>query len=149
MLGLQNEREWAVFCEKVLQQPALAHDPRFDSNTRRTERRAEMMEIFSAVFSKLTAAQLVERLDSAGIANGRLNTPDDVWEHEQLKARDRWREVSHPGGTMHALLPPASFADFEAAMNPVPALAEHTDRILAELGHSAESIVSLHQSRAV
>ncbi len=149
MLGLQNEREWAVFCDKVLQQPALAHDPRFDSNTRRTERRAEMMEIFSAVFSKLTAAQLVERLDSAGIANGRLNTPDDVWDHEQLKARDRWREVSHPGGTMQAVLPPAAFADFEAAMDPVPALAEHTDRILAELGHSAESIVSLHQSRAV
>ena len=149
MLGLQNEREWAVFCDKVLQQPALAHDPRFDSNTRRTERRAEMMEIFSAVFSKLTAAQLVERLDSAGIANGRLNTPDDVWDHEQLKARDRWREVSHPGGTMQAVLPPAAFADFEAAMDPVPALAEHTDRILAELGHSAESIASLHQSRAV
>jgi itaconate CoA-transferase len=149
MLGLQNEREWAVFCDKVLGQPGLARDSRYDSNTRRTERRAEMMEIFQSVFCRITAAELVERLEAAGIANGRLNTPADVWAHPQLEARDRWREVAHPGGTMRAVLPPAAFGDFEAAMAPVPALAEHTDRILAELGYGAESIRSLHDTRAV
>ncbi|MCA3118694.1 MAG: CoA transferase [Rhodocyclaceae bacterium] len=148
MLGLQNEREWAVFCDKVLDRPELARDDRYDSNTRRTERRTEMMAIFQSVFSQITAAELVARLDAAGIANGRLNTPADVWDHPQLTARERWREVEHPGGTMRAVLPPASFDDFEAAMAPVPTLAEHTDRILSELGYSAESIRSLHASCA-
>jgi itaconate CoA-transferase len=149
MLGLQNEREWALFCEKVLEQPALARDDRYDSNTKRTERRAEMMQIFQAVFSRITAAELVQRLESAGIANGQLNTPADVWAHPQLEARDRWREVVHPGGTMRAVLPPATFGDFEAMMEPVPALAEHTDRILAELGYGAESVRTLHDAGAV
>jgi len=148
MLGLQNEREWAVFCDKVLDRPELASDDRYDSNTKRTERRTEMMAIFQSVFSQITAAELVARLDAAGIANGRLNTPADVWDHPQLSARERWREVEHPGGTMRAVLPPASFDDFEAAMAPVPTLAEHTDRILSELGYSAESIRSLHASCA-
>lgn len=148
MLGLQNEREWAVFCDKVLDRPELASDDRYDSNTKRTERRTEMMAIFQSVFSRITAAELVARLDAAGIANGRLNTPADVWDHPQLTARERWREVEHPGGTMRAVLPPASFDDFEAAMAPVPTLAEHTDRILSELGYSAESIRSLHASCA-
>ena len=148
MLGLQNEREWAVFCDQVLGRPELARDDRYDSNTKRTERRTEMMAIFQSVFSQITAAELVARLDAAGIANGRLNTPADVWDHPQLAARERWREVAHPGGTMRAVLPPATFDDFEAAMAPVPALAEHTDRILSELGYSAESIRSLHGSRA-
>lgn len=148
MLGLQNEREWAVFCDQVLGRPELARDDRYDSNTKRTERRTEMMAIFQSVFSQITAAELVARLDAAGIANGRLNTPADVWDHPQLAARERWREVEHPGGTMRAVLPPAAFDDFEAAMAPVPALAEHTDRILSELGYSAESIRSLHGSRA-
>ncbi len=149
MLGLQNEREWAVFCDQVLGRPELARDDRYDSNTKRTERRTEMMAIFQSVFSQITAAELVARLDAAGIANGRLNTPADVWDHPQLAARERWREVEHPGGTMRAVLPPAAFDDFEAAMAPVPALAEHTDRILSELGYNAESIRSLHASRAV
>ncbi|MCA3152016.1 MAG: CoA transferase [Rhodocyclaceae bacterium] len=148
MLGLQNEREWAVFCDKVLDRPELARDDRYDSNTSRTARRTEMMAIFQSVFSQITAAELVARLDAAGIANGRLNTPADVWDHPQLTARERWREVEHPGGTMRAVLPPASFDDFEAAMAPVPTLAEHTDRILSELGYSAESIRSLHASCA-
>ncbi len=149
MLGLQNEREWAVFCDKVLGRPELARDARYDSNTRRTERRAEMMEIFNAVFSTLTAAQLIERLDAAGIANGRLNTPDEVWAHPQLQARERWREVTHPGGSMHAVLPPATFADFEAQMRPVPSLAQHTDAILAELGFDARAIAELRAQKAV
>ncbi|MBC7780288.1 MAG: CoA transferase [Proteobacteria bacterium] len=149
MLGLQNEREWVVFCNEVLQQPDLARDPRFDSNTKRTACRSEMMQIFDAVFSTLDADVLIERLDRAGIANSRLNTPDEVWAHAQLQARARWRDVAHPGGSMRAILPPAAFDDFEAAMAPVPALAEHTDRILRELGHSAESIATLHRRRTV
>jgi itaconate CoA-transferase len=90
MLGLQNEREWALFCSKVLEQPELATDPRFNSNAARTAARVELRAIIVDVFSKLTAEQVIERLEAAQIANAHVNTMHDMWEHPQLKARGRW-----------------------------------------------------------
>jgi itaconate CoA-transferase len=101
------------------------------------------------VFSALTAEQAVARLDAAGIANARLNTPEEVWNHPQLQARDRWREVKTPGGAIPALLPPAAFPDFEARMDPVPGVGEHTDAILAGLGYGREEIAALRAAAAV
>ncbi|MEX3825266.1 CoA transferase, partial [Paraburkholderia sp. BR14262] len=102
MLGLQNDREWKLFCEHVLSQPELATDERFASNSQRSARRAELRELIVDAFSKLTAAQVIERLDRAGIANARMNTMADVWAHPQLQARERWREVQTPAGTVPA-----------------------------------------------
>ena len=106
MLGLQNEREWKVFCERVLEQPSLATDSRFDANSKRSGSRDVLRELIVAAFSKLTAAEVVQRLDAAGIANAQMNTLADVWAHPQLKARERWHEVSTSAGTVPALLPP-------------------------------------------
>jgi itaconate CoA-transferase len=149
MLGLQNEREWVVFCEQVLHLPQLAADPRYDSNTRRTAERAGLNAILHEVFSKLTATELVARLDAAGIANARMNTPEEVWSHPQLAARQRWREVDIPGGSMRALLPPAQCADFDAAMDAVPALGAHTAAILAELGYGEARQAELRAERTI
>ena len=91
----------------------------------------------------MTAAQVVAKLDAAGIANARMNTPEEVWDHAQLKARDRWREVRTPAGTVPALLPPVTFPGFEARMDPVPAIGEHTAAILAELDYSGGEIAKL------
>ncbi len=149
MLGIQNEREWAMFCDKVLAQPALAKDPRYDNNTKRNERRAEVTSLINEVFSNLTAEQAVMKLDAAGIANGRMNTPEEVWNHPQLAARDRWREVQSPAGVIPALLPPASYTGVEPRMDPVPAVGEHTDAILAGLGYSTGDIAALRAGGAV
>ena len=149
MLGLQNEREWATFCDKVLGQPSLAADPRYDSNSKRNDRRDEIAAIINKVFSSLTTEQVVEKLDAAGIANARMNTPEEVWNHAQLKARNRWRKVGSPAGVIPALLPPATLPDFEARMDPVPAIGEHTERILADIGYRAEEIAALRASAAV
>ncbi|MDP2240132.1 MAG: CaiB/BaiF CoA-transferase family protein [Burkholderiales bacterium] len=149
MLGIQNEREWAIFCTQVLEQPALARDPRYDDNTKRNERRAEVTSLINEVFSNLTAEQAVMKLDVAGIANGRMNTPEEVWNHPQLAARDRWREVGSPAGVIPAPLPPASYSGFEARMDPVPAIGEHTEDILAGLGYSKDEIVELKAGGAV
>ena len=89
------------------------------------------------------------RLDAAGIANARLNTPDQVWDHEQLRARRRWREVESPAGAIPALLPPASFSGIEPRMDPIPRIGEHTQRILAELGYTVDEIGALKASGAV
>jgi itaconate CoA-transferase len=149
MLGLQNEREWVVFCEKVLLQPELAHDPRYDSNSKRAAERAEINALIGKVFATLTSEQLVERLDSSGIANSRMNSPDQVWEHPQLKARNRWRQMDSPVGSLATLLPPATMPDFEARLDKIPALGEHTDLILAEFGYSSEDIVELRKADAI
>jgi itaconate CoA-transferase len=149
MLGLQNEREWAVFCEKVLLQPDLAQDPRYSSNPRRVANRAEVNALITKVFAVLTIEQVIERLDAAGIANARMNTPDEVWEHPQLKARDRWRAMNSPVGRLATLLPPLTMPYFEARIDPVPALGEHTERILSELGYSSKDISALRQAGVV
>src|SRR6201996_1989473 len=137
MLGLQNEREWKLFCERVLEQPELAVDERFNSNSKRTSARDALREVIVAAFVKLSAAQVIERLDQAGIANAQMNTLADVWAHPQLQARDRWQQVMTAMGTVPALRPPGLPDDFEPRMDPVPALGAHTEAILRELGYDS------------
>ncbi|WP_427912639.1 CaiB/BaiF CoA transferase family protein [Ramlibacter sp. MMS24-I3-19] len=134
MLGLQNEREWKAFCEKVLLQPQLAADPRFDSNARRNEQRAALRDVIVFAFSELTAEQVLQRLDEAQIANAHVNGMADVWAHPQLVARQRFTEVGSPVGPIAALLPPGVQSGFDHRMDPIPAVGEHTEAILRELG---------------
>jgi len=147
-MGLQNEREWLKFCELVLQQPAIATDPRFTGNAQRVANRDALKALITEAFEPLTAPQVVERLEAAQIANARVNTMHEVWAHPQLKARDRWREVGSPAGMLPAMLPPGTW-DQGPRMDPVPALGEHTDSILAELGLGEAEIRSLHDVGAV
>jgi crotonobetainyl-CoA:carnitine CoA-transferase CaiB-like acyl-CoA transferase len=148
MLGLQNEREWVNFCAKVLQQPDLATDPRFAGNASRVAKRTALRELIVAAFEPLTAPQVVERLEAAQIANARVNTMQDVWAHPQLAARQRWREVGSPAGPLPALLPPGTW-DVGPRMDPVPALGEHTDGVLAELGIDAAAVQALRAAEAI
>ena len=149
IFGLQNEREWATFCAKVLEQPELATDGRFRDNNARREHRHELTDLIEDYFSNMTSLEVVKKLDAAGIANGRLNQPEDVWQHVQFSARDRWREVETPGGPVKALLPPFTFTDGEAVMGDVPALGQHTDSVLRELGYDQHAIDTLHSAGAV
>jgi itaconate CoA-transferase len=149
MLGLQNEREWAIFCDKVLEQSGLKGDPRFSSSSLRSKARKELYGIIVEAFAKLTAEQIVQRLDEAQIGNARMNDMRDLWEHAQLRARKRWVDVDTPAGKVKALLPPGVPASFEPRMDPVPAIGEHTEAILAELGYKQEAIAKLRAAGAV
>ncbi len=149
MLGLQNEREWQSFCDKVLLQPALAIDPRFSGNARRVAARESLRQIIVEAFRELSAPQVVERLQQAQIANARVNTMHEVWEHPQLRARGRWRQIGSPVGSLPALLPPGNWDDGEPRMDPVPALGEHTESILRELGLDGDAIEALRLEQAV
>ena len=149
MLGLQNEREWRLFCDKVLERPGLAEDSRFASNAARNASRDALRQEISDVFSTLTAEQLIARLDVAGIANARMNDMAGVWQHAQLEARARWREVGSPAGPIPALLPPGRTSDWEPRMDAVPALGQHTRAILAELGCSDDEIEELDAAGAI
>ena len=137
MLGLQNDREWRLFCEQVLQDPGLADDERFNTNARRSLARGSLRALIEHAFQTLTAAQVLARLDAAGIANAQVNAMADVWAHPQLQARARWVPVDTPAGPVPALLPPGCT---EARMGAVPALGQHSAAVLAGLGYSEAQI---------
>lgn len=149
MLGLQNEREWKVFCEKVLLQPGRALEERFSTNARRSAQREVLSSLILQAFSSLTATEVVQRLETAGIANAQVNTMAEVWAHPQLKARGRWTEVDTPAGTIPALIPPGSWQHGAPRMDAVPALGQHTEAILGKFGYSPERIVELRKDGVV
>ena len=140
MLGLQNEREWHLFCAKVLLQPALANDERFNSNARRVAAKPVLHQLITEHFASLAIEEVIARLEDAQIANAHVNTMQDVWAHPQLKARSRWVDVTTPNGLVPALLPPGASDNSDARMDAVPALGQHTGSLLSELGFTPSEI---------
>ncbi len=141
-LGIQNAREWTKFCAEVLQRPQLADDERFRSNSLRVANRTALDDEINAVFLELTTSEIVQRLDAAGIANARMNSISDFVAHPQLSARDLWRDVDSPAGRLRALLPPVHIEGVEARMDAIPALGQHSDTILEELGFDRPTIAA-------
>ena len=148
-LSVQNEREFAAFCDRVLGKPALKTDQRFSSGPARFRHREALHAEIEAVFGKLRGNEVIERLDAADIANARLNDMKGFWGHAQLEARGRWARVGSPAGELDALRPPFNLSGFSPRMDAIPALGEHNGRILAELGYSAGEIDALRQEKAL
>jgi itaconate CoA-transferase len=148
-LGLQNEREWVRFCTKVLEQPDLVSDPRFHTNLKRVDNRAALDQAIQAVFSRLSVAAIIERLDSAQIANARLNSVEQFAAHPQLAARNRWREVESSVGPVRAMIPPVDIEGVEPRMDRIPELGEDTDQILQELGYNSRTVAQWRASGVV
>lgn len=134
IFAVQNEREWARLCLNVLQRPELATEPRYAGNEARLRSRDVLEAEIEAAFAGLTRTEVLARLDAAGIANAAVNTVADVADHEQLQARQRWTQVDSPAGMIPALLPPHNLLGVTPQMGRVPALGEHTQDVLAELG---------------
>jgi itaconate CoA-transferase len=148
-LGIQNEREWERFCRIVLRRPALATDPRFDSNTNRVAHRRELEGAVAEAFRSLTSDEILARLDDAQIACGRMNTIREFVEHPQLAARQRWRTIDSPVGALPALVPPVDLEGVEPSMGPIPAVGQHTDGILREIGFDAATIARWRERAAI
>lgn len=149
ILGLQNEREWTLFCDRVLGMPELCTDPRFVSNALRSEHREALRAMILRTFSALTTEDVIHRLNGAHIANARMNDMADVWAHPQLAARQRWHEVDTPAGPVPALLPPGRSNRYTPRMDAIPSVGEHTEAILLELGYSREDVANMRAARAI
>ena len=149
MLGLQNEREWKVFCDVVLGDAALANDPRFCTNALRSENRAQLKQLIVGMFARMSTSEVEARLDQAQIANARMNDMAGVWAHPQLKARERWQNVGSPAGDIPALLPPGRNNRYDYRMDAVPAVGEHTEAILRELGLDDAAVQALRTNKAI
>ena len=134
MLGIQNEREWANFCKSVVCDEGLISDPRFVSNSLRSQNREELDKAICDAFASLTAPEVMTRLEQAAIANATVNDMQGVWDHPQLRARGRWTQVETPAGKIPALLPPGIEDEADVCMGAVPVVGEHNDSIKAELG---------------
>ena len=105
--------------------------------------RDELEAIISSAAARLTAEDLEQRLQSAGVAHARMNGVDQLWLHPVLVGRDRWHEIQTPGGSAAALPPPAALGGVDPLIGDVPALGEHNRKILRELGYSAQAINDL------
>ncbi len=148
-LSVQNDREFARFCELVLGNAALAADPRFATGPARAAGREVLHAEIERVFGTLTGAQVIERLQAADIAHARLNSMEEFWAHPQLRARDRWAEVASPAGPLTLMKPPLNLSEFEPRLDAIPALGEHTRAILAELGYGGGEVEALAAGAAI
>ncbi|AGL19222.1 CaiB/BaiF CoA-transferase family protein [Actinoplanes sp. N902-109] len=149
MIGVQNDREWVRFACDVLDRPHLATDPEWATNEARVHGRGALNALIAGVTSRLAGAALEQSLQRAGIAYARLGDANDLLDHPQLAARQRWRPVGTPAGVVRGLLPPFTFADVELPMGPVPALGEHTEAVLRDLGYADERIAVLGDLDAI
>ena len=149
LFGIQNEREWSRFCAEVLERPELATDERFADNPRRTANRVELTHIIELAFENVSAEAVVKKLDAAAIANGRVNDVHAFAAHEQLAARNRWRRVDTSGGEIEAMLPPVDLDGVDPVMGGVPAVGQHTDAVLVELGYDQGAIDAMRAAGAI
>jgi crotonobetainyl-CoA:carnitine CoA-transferase CaiB-like acyl-CoA transferase len=149
LVAIQNDREWRSLCRVVLGDEGIADDPRFRRGSDRVASRAELNEVISARFARLTEPEASRLLSQADVAHARVNEVQGLLDHPVLEGRDRWRQVATPGGPIRALLPPTSISGVTPRMDPVPAVGEHTDAVLASLGYDEERIARLRQDGAV
>jgi itaconate CoA-transferase len=140
IIAVHNKVEWTEFCSRVLQQPALAEDPRFQTNVLRVQHREALTEAIEAALMHLPSAEVLRRLETASIANARVNSIGEYLQHPQLAARDCWREIESPSGPIRALVPPVRLQDVEPAMGAVPALGQHSRAILEQLQFDRDTI---------
>src|SRR5262249_35451881 len=115
-------------------------DLRFASNATRVQHRPILHEQIAEVFGTLPGAVVLERLEAAGIASARRNPVAGFLDHPQLVQRDRWRTIDSPAGRVRALLPPVQMDGVDPVMGAVPALGQHSEPILLELGFDQATI---------
>jgi itaconate CoA-transferase len=148
-IGIQNEREWRQFCASVLLNREIAGDPRFDSNSKRSENRKALRTMIAEIFRTLTLEEARERLEGAGIAHSHTNSVQDLLAHPQHTGRGRARTVASPAGTLQALLPPIGLDGVEPRMDEIPDLGQDTDAILTELGYTPQQIQQFRQDAVI
>jgi formyl-CoA transferase len=148
-LGIQNNREWVRFCDRVLGRLDLTTDERFAVNAARVAHRATLHDLIARVFATLPADEIIARLEQAGIAYARRNSVAQFLAHPQLQQRDRWAGIQSPAGPLRALKPPVQMEGVTPAMGDVPALGQHTQPILEELGYDAGAIAAWRKEQMI
>jgi crotonobetainyl-CoA:carnitine CoA-transferase CaiB-like acyl-CoA transferase len=133
LFSIQNETEWRMLCAEVLARPELATDPRFETNPKRVANRPALDAIINEVFSSARRESIINRLEAARIAYGRVSTLDDLKHHPQ----NRYVEVQSAVGPVRLLGPGVIFDGSLTVLGPVPALGQHSEDLRKEFGSGA------------
>jgi itaconate CoA-transferase len=149
LVAVQNDREWARFCEAVLEEPDMVDDPRFATHHLRVRNRSVLDATIAHRFARLDLRSALELVDRADIACARLNDIAALAGHEQLVQRDRWVETATPAGRVRTVLPPWLPHTDGEHLGPVPELGSHTDDVLRWLGHDSEHIDRLRRDQTI
>ena len=147
--AVQNEGQWARFCRDVCRHPEWEDDSRFRSSELRRVNRQALESLIEDTFTPETRETIIDRLQAADIPFGESREIASFLEHPQLEARQRWRSVDSPAGPLKAILPPMDFDGRTACMGAIPAVGQHTDEILREIGYDAATIGSLRTDGAI
>ncbi|WP_329087111.1 MULTISPECIES: CaiB/BaiF CoA transferase family protein [unclassified Streptosporangium] len=135
LIAVQNEGQWRRLCVGVIEDPILATDPDFASNSDRLRNRARLEPLIQEALRALSTETLVSRLDLADVPHARLNGLPEVLAHPQAHATGRWSSAALPDGeTATVVTSPFHPAHVEEEERAVPALGEHTVEVLRELG---------------
>ena len=148
LLAVQTEAQWRAFCE-VCGHPEWEADPRFLTPPLRREHRVALEAAIDEALGAFSRAEVVRRLEVADIPFGSLNSVAEFVDHPQLAARDRWRQIDTPVGTIESLLPPFDLEGATAQMGDIPEVGQHTAEVLAEIGLSESEIASLQAEGVV
>jgi len=147
--AVQTETQWRRFCGEVAEHPEWEADPRYATSADRRMNRDALEAAIEDAFAAHSRAEITRRLEAADIPYGDVHDVAGFVAHPQLAARDRWREVGSPAGSLRAIVPPVDLEGMEARMGPIPEVGEHTDEVLAELGYDAGAIRGLREDGAV
>jgi formyl-CoA transferase len=128
LIAIQNDREWRVLAEKVLGDAALGSNPRFATNPKRVENRAETDAKVAADFARHDVESLMKMLEAADIAFARVND----WELLSKHAHLRRITVGAPSGPVTMPAPAPLRTGQARTYGPIPALGEHTEIVRKE-----------------
>ncbi|MYH77779.1 MAG: CoA transferase [Acidimicrobiaceae bacterium] len=138
MIGVQSNRDWTDFAEHVLCDPALSDDPRFADNSDRIANIDDLEALITSVFTSVSPEELMQRLRAGRVAHSFVRDPMALWQHDQLRARDRFMQVTTPTGSTEVYKPPFNLSDAGDPDTTVPALGEHALDLITELESRAE-----------
>ena len=150
IVGVGSESLWRVFCRSI-GRAELAEEPRFRTNADRVAHYAALREVLSPILRTRGTAEWLALWEEAGIPSGRVRTVGEALDSEQVAARGLIIEIDHPrvgegrfvGSPIH--LDEAT----RSTLRPPPALGEHTDEVLGELGLAPERVETLRRRGVV
>lgn len=148
-LVVASQRDWELFCLRVIDRPDLRQDPRFVDAPSRRRQRGVLEELIEGIMRERDAAEWLGRLGAAGLPYGEVRGIAEVLAHPQIAARRLIREVDSPVGRIPTIESAIRLSDSPVAEGPVPDLGADTDSVLREVGYADDQIAELRRDGVI
>jgi len=148
-LAVATESDWEAFCRQVIERGDLLEDSRFRSPELRRQNRAVLEELVERIFLERGHEEWLRRLAAARLPHGRVNGIAEVLAHPQVAARHFIRKVNSPVGPIPVVASPLRLSDSAQLSGGIPALGEHTEPLLHELGYTDTDVAQFRRDRVI